>query len=68
MSESGESAGLERLPEVGAVHEEDAHHHAVQQEHTGHIEIRWVTHSWSAQQRQAEMQFLSRLNATNRVR
>lgn len=67
MSKLGESAGLERLPEVGAVHEEDAHHHAVQQEHTGHIEIRWVTHSWSAQQRQAEMPFLSRLNATYRV-
>lgn len=37
------SVGQE-LPEIGTVYEEQAHHGAVQQEHTGHIEIRRVTH------------------------
>ncbi len=36
-------AGVE-LPEVGTVNEKQAHHGAVQQEHTGHVEIRRVTH------------------------
>lgn len=34
-------AGVE-LPEVGTVDEEQAHHRAVQQEHTGDVEIRRV--------------------------
>lgn len=33
------------LPEVDAVDEEQAHHQAIKEKHTGHVEIRWIAHS-----------------------
>lgn len=36
------SAGPWRVPEIRSEHEEEAHHHAVQQEHAGDVEIRRV--------------------------
>lgn len=31
------------LPEVSTINEEQAHHHAIQQEHTGNVEICRIT-------------------------
>lgn len=41
-TEDGKHTAKQKVPEVGAVNEEQAQHHTVQQEHAGHVEVSWV--------------------------